>query len=87
MKISVYSKAAIERIIAEEKFPKDTKDGISVFADYNYYPNQVVFHKVYDALVKINSAYCNTYHSSEATGVETLLLKQSFEKSECFFAH
>ena len=25
-------------------------DGISVFADYRYYPNQVVYHKVYDAL-------------------------------------
>jgi hypothetical protein len=60
------------------------KDGISVFADYNYYPNQVVFHKVYDALVKINSAYCNTYHSSKATGVETLLLKQSLEKDDCY---
>ena len=59
-------------------------DGISVFADYNYYPNQVVFHKVYDALVKMNSAYCNTYHSRKATGVETLLLKQSLEKDDCY---
>lgn len=41
MKISVYSKAAIERIIAEGKFPKDT-------------------------------------------AVETLLLKQSFEKDDCY---
>lgn len=60
------------------------KDGISVFADYNYYPNQVVFHKVYDALVKINSAYCNTYNSSKSTGIETLLLKQSLEKNDCY---
>ena len=60
------------------------KDGISVFADYNYYPNQVVFHKVYDALVKINSAYCNTYNSSKSTGIETLLLKQSLEKNNCY---
>ena len=60
------------------------KDGISMFADYNYYPNQVVFHKVYDAFVKMNSAYCNTYHSSKATGVETLLLKQSLEKDDCY---
>lgn len=60
------------------------KDGISMFADYNYYPNQVVFHKVYDALVKMNSAYCNTYHSSKTTGVETLLLKQSLEKDDCY---
>ena len=26
------------------------KTGISVFADYRYYPNQVVYHKVFDAL-------------------------------------
>ena len=27
-------------------------NGISVFADYRYYPNQVVYHKVFDALEK-----------------------------------
>ena len=26
------------------------KDGIDIFADYRYYPNQIVYHKVYDAL-------------------------------------
>lgn len=26
------------------------KNGISIFADYRYYPNQVVYHKVFDAL-------------------------------------
>ena len=26
------------------------QNGISVFADYRYYPNQMVFHKVFDAL-------------------------------------
>ena len=26
--------------------------GISIFTDYRYYPNQVVYHKVYDALKK-----------------------------------
>ena len=26
--------------------------GISVFADYRYYPNQVVYHKVMDALIR-----------------------------------
>lgn len=25
-------------------------NGISVFVDYRYYPNQVVFHKIFDAL-------------------------------------
>ena len=28
------------------------KNGISIFADYRYYPNQVVYHKVHDALEK-----------------------------------
>lgn len=28
------------------------KDGIKIFADYRYYPNQMVYHKVYDALEK-----------------------------------
>lgn len=27
-----------------------TKNGISIFVDYRYYPNQMVYHKVYDAL-------------------------------------
>jgi hypothetical protein len=31
------------------------KNGISVFADYRYYPNQVVYHKVYDALKKYSN--------------------------------
>ena len=26
------------------------KNRISIFADYRYYPNQVVYHKVFDAL-------------------------------------
>ena len=29
-----------------------SKDGISVFADYRYYPNQLVYHKVMDALAR-----------------------------------
>lgn len=29
------------------------KSGISVFADYRYYPNQMVYHKVFDALESI----------------------------------
>ena len=27
-------------------------DGIEVFADYRYYPNQMIYHKVFDALSK-----------------------------------
>lgn len=29
------------------------KNGISVFTDYRYYPNQVVYHKVYEALGRV----------------------------------
>jgi len=29
-----------------------SKNGIDVFADYRYYPNQLVYHKVFDALEK-----------------------------------
>ncbi len=28
--------------------------GISVFADYRYYPNQMIYHKVYDALIAVS---------------------------------
>nr|WP_302628353.1 hypothetical protein [uncultured Eubacterium sp.] len=28
------------------------KKGISIFADYRYYPNQVIFNKIYNALKK-----------------------------------
>ena len=30
------------------------KTGISVFADYGYYPNQMVYHKVFDALEDVS---------------------------------
>lgn len=29
--------------------------GISIFADYDYYPNQVVYHKIFDALANISN--------------------------------
>lgn len=30
------------------------KNGISIFADYRYYPNQVIFNKIFDALQEYN---------------------------------
>ena len=27
-------------------------NGISIFSNYKYYPNQVVYHKIYDAIEK-----------------------------------
>lgn len=35
-----------------------THNGISIFADYRYYPNQMVYHKVFDALEN----YQQTHH-------------------------
>lgn len=35
-----------------------THNGISIFADYRYYPNQMVYHKVFDALEN----YQETHH-------------------------
>ncbi len=32
-----------------------SKNGIDIFADYRYYPNQLVYHKVFDALQKYAS--------------------------------
>jgi hypothetical protein len=29
-----------------------SKNGIDVFTDYRYYPNQLVYHKIFDALIK-----------------------------------
>ena len=72
-------------------------NGISVFTDYNYYPNQVLFHKVYDALVRINPMYSNSLYSENktdkfsefATGAATLYSKKRIERDlteqgECF---
>lgn len=36
--------------------------GISVFSNYNYYPNQVVYHKIYDALEKQKRYHDNKYY-------------------------
>ena len=63
------------------------KKGLTVFSDYSYYPNQVIFHKVYDALVRMNPAFCDTYSLrckennsiDPRTGAEILFLKNSLE--------
>ena len=34
--------------------------GIDVFVDYRYYPNQLVYHKVFDALTKYGTRYIST---------------------------
>lgn len=37
-----------------------SKNGIDVFTDYRYYPNQLVYHKVFDALTKYGTRYIRT---------------------------
>ena len=44
------------------------RDGISVFADYRYYPNQVVYHKVFDALEK----YKRIHRKEESQGLSSI---------------
>lgn len=47
------SRSAACAAAIEEYF---NKNGISIFADYRYYPNQVIYHKVFDALNKFIKA-------------------------------
>ena len=37
-------------------------NGISIFTNYDYYPNQVVYHKVFDALEKYKCYHYNWYY-------------------------
>ena len=37
------------------------KNGISIFADYRYYPNQLIYHKVFDALEKYKNTHEDLY--------------------------
>ncbi|SEL66269.1 hypothetical protein SAMN02910353_03110, partial [Ruminococcus sp. YRD2003] len=44
-------------------------NGISIFADYKYYPNQVVYHKVYDAIERQKRYFDNKYYFAVDTDV------------------
>ena len=37
-------------------------NGISIFADYRYYPNQMIYHKIFDALQKFAAERRGTNH-------------------------
>lgn len=51
-------------------------NGISIFANYNYYPNQVVYHKVYDAIERQKRYYDNKcYFAADAE-----IIKKNIEK-------
>lgn len=41
------------------------KSGISIFADYRYYPNQVIYHKVFEALEKYKNTRDNNDNKSK----------------------
>lgn len=44
-------------------------NGISVFANYNYYPNQVVYHKIFDALKRQKRYHDNRYYFAADTEI------------------
>ena len=46
MKLSICSRAACAAAIREYY----NRSGIKIFADYRYYPNQLIFYKIYKAL-------------------------------------
>lgn len=51
-------------------------NGILIFANYNYYPNQVVYHKVYDAIERQKRYYDNKcYFAADAE-----VIKKNIEK-------
>ena len=52
------------------------RNGISIFSNYNYYPNQVVYHKIYDALERQKRYYDNKYYFAANTDV----VKKHIEK-------
>lgn len=59
--------------------------GISVFTNYNYYPNQVVYHKIYDSLEKQKRYFDNKYYFAADTDV----IKKHIERlgfSDALFA-
>ncbi len=44
-------------------------NGISIFTNYDYYPNQVVYHKIFDALDKYKRYHDNRYYYSADTDI------------------
>ena len=43
-------------------------NGISIFTNYDYYPNQVVYHKIFDALEKYKRCHDNRYYYAVEAG-------------------
>lgn len=44
-------------------------NGISIFIDYKYYPNQVVYHKVYDAIERQKRYFDNKFYFAADTDI------------------
>lgn len=56
--------------------------GMSVFGNYKYYPNQVVYHKVYDALEKQKRYHDNRYYYAADVGtIKTHLAKMQMSET------
>ena len=54
MNVTICSRKAAEELLRTDTLSRTAV--ISAFADYGYYPNQVVYHKVMDALTKQDAA-------------------------------
>ena len=50
MNVTICSRKAAEELLRTDTLSRTAV--ISVFADYRYYPNQVVYHKIMDALTR-----------------------------------
>jgi len=50
MNVTICSRKAAEELLRTDTLSRTAV--ISFFADYRYYPNQVVYHKIMDALTK-----------------------------------
>ena len=51
-------------------------NGISIFVNYNYYPNKVVYHKIYDAIKRQKRYFDNEFYYAADTSVIKKHIKQ-----------
>lgn len=57
-------------------------NGISIFANYDYYPNQVVYHKIFDALEKQKLYHDNQYYyAADAEVIRSHLAKMQLSSA------
>lgn len=57
-------------------------NGISIFTNYDYYPNQVVYHKIFDALEKQKRYHDNRYYfASDVDVIKSHLIKMQLPET------